>query len=180
MICTDKPRFVWPVTSSCCVKLSTFMQYGWSLDQATWNLLPARLMASDRWLSVRFSMADANSVPLVPGVYALCSSPPGRRRSNSSSPHNLFSILYTALYIGRTESLRNRFQQHCQHPSTEVRRIRETFGNGVDFWYCRLLDQEVFMAEACLIDCFGPPANRIRGTISARIQRPLPADSGWN
>ena len=156
------------------------MQYGWSLDLATWDLLPERLIASDQWQSVRFSMSDANSIPLVPGVYALCSSPPGLRRSNTTSPHNLFSILYTALYVGRSENLRDRFQQHCQSPSTDVRRIRETFGSSVDFWYCRLPELEISKTEACLIDCFGPPANRIRGTISARIQRPLPADSGWN
>ena len=156
------------------------MQHGWSLDRADWDRLPAKLVATDRWRSMGFSMSDINSVPIVPGVYAICSSPPVRRRTGSPSPHDLFSILYTALYIGRTNNLRVRFQQHCQDPSTNIRRTRHTFGDSLEFWFCRLSVDELSTTEAYLIECFGPPANQIRGTISATIQRPLPVDSGWD
>ena len=156
------------------------MQHGWSVNSATWNRVPAWLMTNSRWRSVAFSMADANSVPIVPGIYALCSSPPGQKRTSGTSTHELFSLLYTALYIGRTNNLRVRFQRHCQYPSPEVLRTRQTFGDSIEFWFCRLSIDELSTIEAYLIDCFGPPANQIRGSISATIQRPLPIDSGWN
>ena len=156
------------------------MQHGWSVDRATWDRLPAWLVTTDQWRSVGFSILDANSVPTAPGVYALCSSPPGRNVAGGVSPYDLFSILYTALYIGRTNNLRVRFQQHCQNPSPDVGRTRQTFGDSLEFWFCRISGGELATIEAYLIDCLGPSANQIRGTIAATIQRPLPVDSGWD
>ena len=156
------------------------MRYGWSIDPKTWQSLPEELAAPDMWRSVSFSSADANSVPTEAGIYALCSPPPNRMRSAQSSPSDLFGILYTALYIGRTNNLRVRFQQHISQPSERVRSTRAVFGSRMQFWFSRHAPTKLRNLEAHLIDCFGPSANKIRGTITAKIQRPLSIDSGWS
>ena len=155
------------------------MQHGWTIDQAIWDRLPDSLVANDRWRSVGFTLADANSVPLVPGVYVLCAPPAGRRRAHTPLTNDLFGLLYNAMYVGRTANLRQRFQQHSQHPSPEIRRTRETFREGLEFWFCQLPIGMIAPAEARLIDCLGPTANIRRGSLTGKLQRPQPADSRW-
>ena len=155
------------------------MQHGWTVDQATWDRLPDYLGADGRWRSVGFTLSDANSVPSMPGIYALCAPPPGRRRPPNPPKHDLFGLLFTAMYVGRTENLRGRFQQHCQNPSPEISRTRDTFKEGLEFWFCQLSIPSTFPAEACMIDCLGPTANLKRGTLTGKLQRPQSADSRW-
>ena len=151
------------------------MRYGWSLIKHEWGGLPSELVNGEPWRSVQFDMADVNSVPPSPGVYLVCASPPGRRRSTTTSPNDLFGLLYTAIYAGRSENLRRRFEEHCRNPKGEILSSRECFADSLDFWFTRLDPSELAAVETQLIDCLGPPANAVRGMISARIQNPVPA-----
>ena len=153
------------------------MRYGWTLVKSEWTALPEDLVNGNSWRSVQLDLADINSVPEDHGVYVICCSPPGRRRGDTKSPNDLFGVLYTAIYVGKAEkqTLRARFGQHCRNPKEELRSSKEVFASNLDFWFIRLDVSRIPYVEAKLIDCFGPPANAIRGSISARILDPLPA-----
>lgn len=155
-----------------------FLRYGWSLERSIWSHVPADLVKGRQWRWVQFAVAEANSVPTVAGVYVVCACPPGRHRSTSALPNDLFSLLYTAIYVGRTNNLRTRFTQHCQNPKPEIRLSRECFSDSLEFWFHRLDPGILIETEACLIECFGPPANAVRGAITARMRDPMPASSG--
>jgi len=151
------------------------MRHGWSLVKLEWNSIPHKLVNSKIWRSVQFNISDINSVPSSPGVYIICSSPPGRRRNDKVSPNDLFALLYNAIYVGKSENLRERFQNHCNKPKKEIVESRTCFEDSLDFWFFRLDASEIAYAEAHLIDCLGPPANTVRGIISATLQGPIPA-----
>lgn len=151
------------------------MRYGWSLVRSEWLRLPSDLVTGQPWRAVQFNMADANSVPATPGVYLICASPPGRRHSRTISSNDLFGLLYTAIYAGKSENLRRRFEEHCGNPKVEILSSRACFADGLDFWFTRLDSSKLDAVESQLIECLGPPANAVRGVISARIQNPVPA-----
>lgn len=155
------------------------MRYGWSLERSIWSHVPADLVNGRGWRWVQFALAEANSVPTVAGVYVVCACPPGRHRSTPAPPNDLFSLLYTAIYVGQTKDLRVRFTQHCQSPKMDLKLSRECFSGSLEFWFHRLDPNDLIEAEACLIDCFGPPGNVVRGTIPARMCDPVPASSGF-
>ena len=151
------------------------MRYGWSLAKLEWDGLSSEIISEESWRSVQFNIADVNSVPPSSGVYLLCTSPPRRRRSAVTSSNDLFGLLYTAIYAGKSENLRRRFEDHCRNPKSEIITSRECFADSLDFWFTRLDPSQLDIVEARLIDCLGPPANAVRGMITARIQNPIPA-----
>ena len=151
------------------------MRYGWSLVRDEWSGLPGDLVNGKVWRSVQFNTDEATSVPASPGIYLICTSPPGRRRSTIISANDLFGLLYTAIYAGKSENLRRRFGDHCRNPKSEILTSRECFADCLDFWFTKLDPSKLDIVEAQLIDCLGPPANVVRGMITARIQNPVPA-----
>lgn len=151
------------------------MRYGWSLAEEDWRLLPSELVTGKVWRSVQFTVADANSVPTHPAVYLICTYPPGRRRGDQISPNDLFGLLYTAIYIGKSENLRQRFYQHCANPRAEIQKSRECFEDSLEFWFTRVDADQLDTIESLLIECLGPPANTLRGVITARLESPIPA-----
>ena len=155
------------------------MRYGWAIKHTLWSSLPEQLVKGGEWRRVQFGLSDANSVPPESGIYALCAAPPGRARSVQPTHNDLFGVLFTALYIGRTRNLNQRFIQHCSHPKPEIELIRSAFQESLEFWFHRLNSKDVVAVEAQLIDCFGPPGNLKRGAISAKVLKSRPADSSW-
>ena len=146
------------------------MRYGWSLQGGSWRRLPTGAL---KWGTVRLTLNDRNAVPNTPGVYAMCAAPPGHKRGGGRG-FNLFKILYAPLYVGQARDLRARFIQHCKNPKLEIEQCLSCFKGRLDFWFLRLNLDQLDAFEAMLIDCFGPPANRISG-ITARVGKAVPA-----
>lgn len=146
------------------------MRHGWSLQPETWAKLPKRAL---KWRTVRLTLNDRKGVPNVPGVYVVCASPPEHTRA-SGRTLNLLRLVYTPLYVGQARDLQSRFVQHCSNPKLEIGQSQACFQGRLDFWFVRVEVGHIDEFEAALIDCFGPPANRISG-ITARISRAVPA-----
>lgn len=127
------------------------------------------MMPDAKWKRVRFSPTYRESVPEIPGVYAVCSEGIGQG-------HKLMRRLYNVLYVGRaTASLRQRFLQHCKSPGPEIKRVKLCFGSTVDFWFTEVEPEKIPLAESRLIICLGPSANKISGAIEAKLGAPRPA-----
>jgi hypothetical protein len=151
------------------------MRYGWSLNRKDWNALPASVTQSERWRRVQLAVGDKAAVPTGCGVYVVCASPPGWRfELPILTTHNLFRLLYTALYVGKSDDLRRRFTEHCKRPKSELIASRQLCESRLDFWFLSLPADQILAVEADLINCLGPVGNRVSG-IRARIGRPVPA-----
>lgn len=150
------------------------LNHGWQYDTELWMQVPPDLRDSKEWRSVEFV---ENEAVLVPdgrsGLYLVCTSPVGRRRQPESHRHDLFSILFTPIYIGKTDDLRRRFLQHCRRPSARLDAARRCFGASMQFWFHRLFAQRLGNAEAILIRCFGPTANDRPESITGMIGSPV-------
>ena len=134
---------------------------GWNLELAPWRELEA-LMPGSGWTTLIFESLSWNRVPAAPGVYMITGAPPLFR----AIPHSRFE---KPLYVGQsTTSIRTRFREHtsdrCQ-PS--VQKLRKLYDEAkyptLYFNYLLLPVDLVEKAETLLIECYGPPANRIRG-----------------
>ena len=153
------------------------MKYGWTLDRSKWDLLPDEFVVGGSWNSVQFTLADKDSIPESSGIYLVCTPPCGRRRGDSTSPNDLFGILYSALYVGKSSNLRTRFIQHCRKPDRPIQAAFTCYSEALEFWYHRTDVGSLRTAENSLFDCLGPPANRIR-PLAAAVARRIPASSG--
>lgn len=148
------------------------MNFGWQIDPAPWASIPTDLSSSRSWRSVGFAEMEADGVPArESGIYMFCACPVGIRPAHHEGGA-LFSLLLTPIYIGRTTDLRRRFIEHCRRPSPEVRAARVCFGVSMQFWYHQREDGMIRDDEAALIDCFGPPANRRRETVTGKFGTP--------
>lgn len=155
------------------------MRYGWSLTKHEWDKLSADLLHGDIWQDVQLNIADVDAVPKDAGVYLVCTLVPGRRRRNTIPPNDLFGLLYTSIYVGTSHNLRQRFTDHCKRPDELMKRSKECFGDGLDFWFTKLESSRIKAVEAHFIDCLGPPANKIRGSLIGKPLEPIPARSGF-
>jgi hypothetical protein len=122
---------------------------------------------------VRLTPADKNAVPKEPGVYMVCAAPPGYRMTRRRTA-NVFKLLYSPLYVGKSGDLNERFTAHCATPKPEIVESQKCFRGNLDFWFLRLKQGSINDMEAALIQCFGPPVNRVSG-ISARLGKGVPA-----
>lgn len=144
--------------------------HGWSLDPQEWKNLRSALGENDAWAVVPFKDSYWASVAEKPGVYLVCGAPP----VIDGKPHTTFC---KPLYIGRAESsIRNRFIAHvgesCQSSIRELRTAYIGSQIQLTFYYRVLPRKDVPIVESLLIDCYGPPANKIRG---ARLLAGQPA-----
>jgi excinuclease UvrABC nuclease subunit len=119
------------------------------------------------WRRVPFSQLQADEVPRTPGVYVFCAQASHLRDSN------ILRRLYTALYIGRANSLRRRFSEHLVGYS-QIPLAVEIFGT-LDFWYLEAPRGEIGPLEDLLVNTLGPRINRI--SVRACIHPPVPAGS---
>ena len=109
---------------------------GWSLQRPDWDRIPSPVVLKNSWSRVQFSQGGFKSIPESPGVYVIAASHPDRNRALKGHHTDLFGLLYTALYIGETGDLRERFTQHTSNqPSQVITQIRGCFQNKLDFWY---------------------------------------------
>jgi hypothetical protein len=138
------------------------LRYGWSLEARDWSR--ALELWNGPWKRVPFKRVQLSAVPEGTGIYAICGGVPG-----AHDPKGVFKELYSALYVGQSLNLRQRFVTHNDSPKPEIKRVLELF-RSLMFWYLELPAVEIDAAEDALIACFGPAANLRRG-IRARIQK---------
>ena len=147
---------------------------GWSIERIDWEGLEEALSASGSWNSVLLTTTDRLMVPARPGVYAICAQPPnavGQERTT------IFHSLASPLYVGRSESnIQSRFLAHCRAEDPELRRAKRCYNTvQLTFWFVELPVDAIRDAEAWLIRCFGPPANKRAGTITGTLRPPIDA-----
>lgn len=145
------------------------MQHGWTLEKQKWDQL-LTVVSGTRWSKTQLNQLYRDNVPEGPGVYAICV----KLRTSNFSP-NLFKTLYEIIYVGKSSSLQNRFLGHCRRPERGIEQAKECFGDNFEYWYTEIDPNRIDELETHLIECFGPPANRISGRIRARIGNPRPA-----
>ena len=147
------------------------MRKGWSINAGDWNRLESELEASRKWHSVLLTPNDRQMVPDRPGVYVICVRPPVCLQPNQNT---VFDKLSSPIYIGRSAtSIRTRFLAHCTKPEPVLRTAKLCYKSvQIRFWYMELPPAHVKSIEAQLIECFGPPANLVSGTIAGRIGAP--------
>ena len=151
------------------------LNYGWQHDPELWAQIPSDLRDSSAWSWVGYVENEATLVPAEqPGVYFLCTSPVGRRMPSNVRKNDLFSNLFTPLYIGKTDNLQRRFVEHCKHPSPKLRAARRCFGASMQFWFHRLIPARLGRDEAILIRCFGPTANEKKESVIGVLGKPIP------
>ncbi len=155
------------------------MRYGWSLEKTAWAILADDLLYGDIWQYVQLDMTNVDAIPRDAGVYLVCTLVPGRRRSSKVSPNDLFGYLYTSVYVGVSTNLQERFKSHCRRPDELMEKSKECFGDGLDYWFTKLKPSIIEDIEVHLIDCLGPPANKIRGSLRGKTLAPIPAGSGF-
>ena len=145
------------------------MRHGWTLKKQEWDILP-QIVDGTSWSKTRLAQLYRDHVPKCSGVYIICVKIPYLNQSP-------FKLLYNVIYVGKADkgNLRDRFLYHCNNPKQELAMARECFGDNLEYWFTEVSSDQAAELEARLIDCFGPPANRIRGHIPARILSPRPA-----
>lgn len=150
------------------------MNNGWSIDIEDWRDLEQVIRNSETWGYVLLTPNDQAMVPEGPGVYAICAPPPNATDPNRST---VFHSLASPLYIGRSESsIKARFLVHCRTPSPQLRKAKSCYSRvTLSFWFIELPINIVRDAEAQMIKCFGPPANRRAGTITGTFKQPIEA-----
>ena len=151
------------------------LNYGWQHDPQLWAKVPIDLRDSSAWRSVGFVEKESVLVPAdKSGVYFFCTSPAGRRIAASVRSNDLFSRLFTPIYIGKTDNLQRRFLEHCRTPSAKLRDARRCFGASIQFWFHRVVVDRLRADEAILIRCFGPTANEKKESIIGVLGKPVP------
>jgi len=144
---------------------------GWTLDTKDWGRLWTELGPDSKWRYVVMSDVNSEGVPRSPGVYALCSHPPG---ASLGDPRNIFAKLYGAVYVGRTDDLRSRFLQHCHSREELIVAARACYSQ-LHFWFTRLDGAATKSIESLMISCLGPPANKHAGAILTTVGPAEPA-----
>ena len=153
------------------------VQKGWSLERPKWqNLLDATRHL--RWRKAIFKPTSQGSVGTGAGVYMIASRAPVIGVSEAAAQSGPEKHIHNVLYVGRTTGpgLRSRFMQHLLAPQPSMQELMLCYGGEpLYFYYVEMLDQAaVIRLEAVLIDCYGPPVNRIAG-VRARLLEPVDA-----
>ena len=145
------------------------MQHGWTLKKQKWDHLLA-IVSGTSWSKTTLDELYCDDVPKRTGVYAICATIPNFNQ-------HLFEALYNIIYVGKADrrTLHCRFLDHCRRPERGVKQAKECFGNNFEYWYTEVNPDGVKELEGRLIGCFGPPANRISGSIPVQIGQPRPA-----
>ena len=142
------------------------MRYGWTLEKQQWDHL-LTVVSGTSWSNTKLDQLYRDIIPEGSGVYAICGTVPDATQC-------LLKALYNIFYVGQSKSLRRRFLEHCNRPQRGITEVKQCFGEDLDYWFTEVNLDRIDELEACLIDCFGPPANRIRGRIPARVGTPRP------
>ena len=143
------------------------MRYGWTLNKRDWDSLFVS-SAGIEWKRTNLNTLYQGVVPNMSGVYIICTKPKLNKKP--------FSVIYNVIYAGyEGVSLKRRFLEHCKTKNEELKKARSCFGYDMDYWFTIVSPDIARSLESYLIECFGPPVNRVRGKIMAKLLDPVPA-----
>ena len=152
---------------------------GWSLSPDDWKRLAA-LLTRVEWRTTNLNRRYQDSVPPAAGIYLLITD-----EHHISIHYRLPHGLSNVIYVGRSNSLRTRFNQHAsESPRNPLIKVSQrTFG---DLLYAFAVvppeakdDEEGWLSavESALVNTLSPPANRHvpqAKTFTARLASPQP------
>lgn len=139
------------------------MRYGWTLEKQQWDHLLSAFSGLS-WSKTKLTPLFRDDVPERQGVYVICAKIPAFDQS-------LSQVLYNIIYVGKADrgTLRTRFLRHCRKPKREIELARQCFGDSLEYWFASVRVNQIAELEARLIDCFGPPANLRRGSLTMKL-----------
>lgn len=140
------------------------MRKGWSLDARKWAIA-RQILTSNTWRHCGLKQTNKDLIPQESGIYLICA-----RAVAGQDP--CLPPLYDAIYVGLSRRLRKRFIDHCGGYG-DVPEALQAFGR-LDFYFTLLPADQIASAESRMIDAIGPSANKIQGTVGARIGAPEP------
>ena len=151
---------------------------GWTTDQAMWENLHS-MIRELIWRAVPLSMDWVGPAGDVKGVYFITGVPP-------MEPHESFPVQISnresmnVLYVGISlTSLAARFASHAgPEPQAGVKAVKDCYGaEHMTFYWTVLSDMtnaQIEAIETAMIECFGPPGNKIRGrNVRGRVGVPI-------
>lgn len=142
------------------------MRYGWILKKKEWKYLVNTVLGT-KWKRTNLNKAYRDGVPETSGVYVICTT----IKNISINP---FQKMYNAIYVGKEGvSLRRRFLEHCRPSNPEIMEAMKCFNNDLDYWFAIVSPDKIDVIESCLIECLGPSANRMSGSMKGRLKEPI-------
>jgi len=160
--------------------MSELRRRAWSLEERPWRTLRELISSADlQWKRTILAAGHAIDVPMRSGVYAIDFPAPVQLCDEDSAG---IPKIRAPIYIGRSStSLRARFIQHtgpiAQDLILAACRWRSPQGLPRVFIWAEVGNGELLIElESCLIECFGPPCNKIGG---ARLGQGCPAGADF-
>jgi len=148
---------------------SRFRKRGWSFEESDWKSLEELANIKNGWTKLEFAEPSIMNIPQKPGVYIFCASIPIRKSLGTFKIDDIFSALYSTLYVGRSKNLRKRYLEHFNKNdlNTEfeyVVQVKKLYSANLDYWFYQTISEnEAKKYETALIKFFLPPANKNAG-----------------
>ena len=135
------------------------MRKTWSIDTNHWESLPEEFL-NGNWKKANYVSSDSKRVSTKGGIYMYCVSIP-------KSNNNLLDNIRTPIYMGISDNLRRRFNQHLK--KKEILEMASCFSSKLSFMFLVIhpYDEKNIKIkfEQPMIDCFGKVVNRINSVV---------------
>ena len=150
------------------------VQIGWNFQNSFSNQFPEDVLSAS-WHCISFVQINKTFIPEGRGVYIVSV------QSNVAANTPPFSNFETPAYIGMSEKLLKRFNNHTSSDKDDAlwRRLHN-FRKNTRFWYAEFpgySKDELREIEQALIDIYGSPLNKIN---SVKTKRTITATSSSN
>lgn len=145
--------------------LPVIMDYGWTIEKVNWQLMKNTIREDSPWRISGLRPGGAAGIPSKPGIYMLCVRPLMCEDAFvMDSDSKDAKGLYSPLYIGESENLKERYKNYAnlKDRRRRVKKFLTTFRGKIDFCYWILEGATKAYLEDVqnlLILCFGPSVN---------------------
>ena len=140
------------------------MKYGWSLEPEHWTILH-ELLSETNWRRVYLEREYKDEIPNKSGIYIICG-----RASSIGNMGSAISSLNNAIYVGQSNNLKNRFQDHVVGYGLVIQ-AKITFRR-LEYWWSEVNNEELSKFEQALVNALGPSANVVN-VIKAKVGQPI-------
>ena len=147
------------------------MQHGWTLEKQKWDYLLA-VVSGTCWSKTTLDELYCDDVPKCTGVYAICVTIP-----NFNQHVCLKFYIISFMLVEQTQApFMADFFTTVVGQSEELNKRKNVSVITLNIGTPKMNPDRVKELEARLIECFGPPANRISGQKHprARLRQPRP------